>query len=200
MTRLLAIFFTLVFSLPGTLLAHHPTGGKIPTTFFDGFLSGLAHPIIGADHLIFMVALGFCSFLVGRKLVLPLFFVAATLLGCFFHLQSFDFPYIEHSVSFSIIIFGLLIYFKDLRKNFFLIPLTLASGILHGYAYGESIVGAEASPLGAYLLGFGGIQLMLAVSISLLSQKASWISAHSKKIGLAASIAGASLFYLIVAG
>jgi urease accessory protein len=34
---------------------------------------------------------------------------------------------------------------------------------LHGYAYGESIVGAETSPLAAYIAGFGVIQYVVAV-------------------------------------
>ena len=38
--------------------AHHLMGGKTPTTFTDGILSGLGHPIIGVDHLAFLVAVG----------------------------------------------------------------------------------------------------------------------------------------------
>jgi urease accessory protein len=33
-------------------------GGKTPSTFVDGILSGVGHPIIGPDHLAFVVALG----------------------------------------------------------------------------------------------------------------------------------------------
>jgi len=32
-------------------------GGKTPSTFADGILSGLGHPIIGPDHLAFLIAL-----------------------------------------------------------------------------------------------------------------------------------------------
>ena len=35
---------------------------------------------------------------------------------------------------------------------------SMSYGILHGYAYGESIVGAETTPLLAYLVGFAVIQ------------------------------------------
>ena len=40
--------------------AHHVMGGKTPTTFVDGFLSGLGHPVIGPDHLAFLLAI-FCA-------------------------------------------------------------------------------------------------------------------------------------------
>jgi urease accessory protein len=33
--------------------AHHVMGGETPSTFVDGLLSGIGHPIIGADHLAF---------------------------------------------------------------------------------------------------------------------------------------------------
>jgi len=37
---------------------------------------------------------------------------------------------------------------------------------LHGYAFGESIFGAEATPLAAYLLGLMVIQGALAVGVA----------------------------------
>jgi urease accessory protein len=42
--------------------------------------------------------------------------------------------------------------------------LFAAVGIVHGYALGESIVGAEPSPLGAYLAGLLVIQTVIAVA------------------------------------
>jgi urease accessory protein len=41
--------------------------------------------------------------------------------------------------------------------------LLVVAGAAHGYAYGESIVGAEAGPLIAYVLGFGAVQYAVAV-------------------------------------
>jgi len=39
------------------------------------------------------------------------------------------------------------------------------AGLAHGYALGESIVGAEASPLIAYLLGLLVIQTAIGISV-----------------------------------
>jgi urease accessory protein len=36
--------------------------------------------------------------------------------------------------------------------------------LFHGYAYGEAVVGADMTPLLAYLLGFASIQMGVAVA------------------------------------
>jgi urease accessory protein len=49
--------------------------------------------------------------------------------------------------------------------------LFAVAGLFHGYAYGESIFGAETSPLGAYLLGLVVIQSALTVGTALLARR-----------------------------
>ena len=50
------------------------------------------------------------------------------------------------------------------RPNLSLITgLAAVAGIFHGYAYGEAIVGAEITPLIAYLAGFAIIQGAIAL-------------------------------------
>jgi urease accessory protein len=44
------------------------------------------------------------------------------------------------------------------------------AGLFHGYAFGESIYGAEASPLWAYLVGLVVSQSVLAVGIALVAR------------------------------
>ena len=48
-----------------------------------------------------------------------------------------------------------------------LAALLAVAGVFHGYAYGESIVGAETAPLAAYMIGFGVIQSCVAVGAAL---------------------------------
>ena len=51
--------------------------------------------------------------------------------------------------------------------------LIALSGVFHGYAYGEAIVGAEAAPLTAYFIGLVGIQYAIAASVIwIVSRKA----------------------------
>jgi urease accessory protein len=144
-------------------LAHHPTGGKLPANFAEGFLSGLAHPVIGIDHLVFIIAIGLLAALsnLSNKLgiMIPASFVTATALGAGIHLQRINLPAPELIISSSVLAIGIFLARESRTNLWLLIGLAAIAGIFHGYAYGESIVGAETSALGAYLLGFCLIQL-----------------------------------------
>lgn len=142
------------------VLAHHPNGGNIPSTFLEGFLSGLGHPVIGIDHLVFAIAIGLLAAL-KNKLgpIVPVCFVVATAAGTGIHLQGIDLPVPELIISTSVLIMGIFLA-RENQASLALVTLIGAiAGIFHGYAYGESIVGAETTALGAYLLGFCVIQL-----------------------------------------
>lgn len=145
-------------------LAHHPFGGTTPTTFIAGFLSGLGHPVIGLDHATFVVASGLLAALWPSGLVLPLSFVLLSLLGTSVHLLGWDLPAAEIFISGSVVMFGVLL---ALRQQLPLLPVVILgaiAGLFHGYAYGESIIGAEMMPLVAYLLGFTVIQGAIALA------------------------------------
>jgi urease accessory protein len=51
--------------------------------------------------------------------------------------------------------------------------LGASAGIFHGYAYGEAIIGAEMSPLAAYLVSFTLIQGGIALAAYWLGQQLS---------------------------
>ncbi len=145
-------------------LAHHPFGGKTPTNFFEGFLSGLGHPVVGIDHLTFTIAIGLLAATLGlRGLAIPIAFVIAAVAGTGFHLASVDLPALEIIISASVLLFGIFLARKSV-PNLVLATLGAAvAGIFHGYAYGEAIIGAEMNPLVAYLVGFTFIQLAIAL-------------------------------------
>ncbi|MGZ3291216.1 MAG: HupE/UreJ family protein, partial [Xanthobacteraceae bacterium] len=65
--------------------AHHVMGGKTPATFFEGLISGLGHPVIGPDHLAFLLAIGVAVGVGGLNLVLPALFVIASAIGVTLH-------------------------------------------------------------------------------------------------------------------
>jgi urease accessory protein len=156
-----AILFALPFTEPA--FAHHVMDGELPGTFWQGLLSGLGHPIIGIDHFAFTVGVGLVSYLAGRVALLPLLFVAGTMLGCFVHLQDFDVPGSEAAIAFSLVVLATIVGLRARIPVSVIAVLFAVAGTLHGYAYGESIVGAEPAPLGAYVLGFALIQYGIAV-------------------------------------
>src|SRR5262249_12508531 len=64
---------------------HHVMGGKTPSTFVEGLLSGLGHPVIGPDHLAFLLAVGIAVGVGGLNLALPALFVVASAIGVVLH-------------------------------------------------------------------------------------------------------------------
>ena len=156
----------ILFALPSVppAFAHHVMGGELPRTFWQGLLSGLGHPIIEIDHFAFVVGVGLASYMVGRIALLPFLFAAGTVLGCFIHLQGLDLPWSEAAIAFSLVVLAVIVGMRARLPAGIVATLFVVAGIFHGYAYGESIIGAEPAPLGAYIVGFALIQYGIAVS------------------------------------
>jgi urease accessory protein len=141
---------------------HHPKGGETPSTLWQGFLSGLGHPILGIDHLAFIIAIGLLSALIRlRSPACPLILVAATVLGATLQWTGVNLPYVEAMVTTSVVVAGVMIYRTPKQLKIIGIAGIFAA-IYHGMAYGEAIIGAETAPLAAYLLGFCLIQIAIA--------------------------------------
>jgi urease accessory protein len=151
------------FGVAQKAMAHHAMGNQMPTNFFEGFISGLAHPIIGLDHFAFIVAIGFLAVGLSRGILIPAGFVVAALVGTGLHLLQFNLPGNEIIIACSVLGFGILLAAKKQLNLTWLIALATFAGLFHGYAYGESIVGAQMTPLLAYLLGFSIIQYAIAL-------------------------------------
>lgn len=155
--------------------AHHPTGGEMPSNLLQGFLSGLGHPVIGMDHLVVIVASGLIAATTQRGAMIPLGFVLATMAGTALHIQEITLPIVEAVIAISVIGMGGLLVMLQREKTAigYSLLITLGSaiaGIFHGYAYGEAIIGAEMTPLIAYLAGFTLIQLAIACGSYFLVQ------------------------------
>ncbi|MDA0266821.1 MAG: HupE/UreJ family protein [Cyanobacteria bacterium] len=151
--------------LAAPALAHHPFGGQTPANAWEGFLSGLGHPVIGFDHLVFVLAIGLLAATKTKGWLLPVTFVAATLFGTGIHLWGWNLPAPEVIIAASVWTLGLILAMGSALNLATLAGLGLLAGLFHGYAYGEAIIGAEMTPLVAYLLGFGAIQLAIASGV-----------------------------------
>ncbi len=162
------LFLTALF-LASPALAHHPMGGEAPQTVFHGLISGLAHPVIGVDHLAFIVLIGIAAALSGRVLAGPGAFIGATLLGTALHLAGLSLPLAEWVILASILGLGALLVTGQRVTG----PVALAgfalAGVFHGWAYGAAVIGATPMPIFAYLLGFGVIQFAIAMSVALVA-------------------------------
>lgn len=155
------------------------TGGRLPATQFEGLMSGLAHPIIGLDHLLALVAIGMLCAWFARGRLLAATFALAGLLGTGVHLMRVTIPAGELIVAISVVVLGMVVVAQSRRRAegapmpAWLMPLIAAGGVFHGYAYGESIVGAQRGPLVAYLAGFTIIQLATLLFVRYLTRRLS---------------------------
>lgn len=159
----LAAVATLAMQVPA--YAHHMMGGKLPQTFLQGLLSGLGHPVIGVDHLAAIAGVGILAALAGRGVGPVLAFSATMIAGVVLHLGEVDIPAAELLVGVSTVAIGALVILRQSMRPAVASALFAVAGLLHGYALGESIVGAEASPLLAYFAGLLIIQTILAISV-----------------------------------
>jgi urease accessory protein len=152
--------------------AHHLMGGKIPATFGQGILSGLGHPIIGVDHFAAVVAVGCLAAMHRSAVALVLGFIFAMMAGVAIHLHGATVPAPELLVALTVLGLGaLLLRYRELSASAALALFVLV-GLIHGYAMGESIYGAEPMPLYAYLLGLDLIQSAVALAAMGLARTA----------------------------
>ena len=192
------------YVFPTFAYAHHAMDNATPSTLFEGFVSGLAHPVIGPDHLLFVLAVGAACYAFRLRAGTVAAFLAAALVGALAHLYSADAPYADAWVALSLIVAGALLLSgaRYLRGGVAAGVFALA-GIAHGYAYAEAIVGAEATPLAAYLAGFTLVQLAIIcggyVVARALERRGRAPAANTAFAGVL-SIAGAVFLVLAIAG
>ncbi|WP_226629200.1 HupE/UreJ family protein [Alloyangia pacifica] len=161
--------------------AHHAMGGELPTNALESAISGLAHPVIGIDHLAFVVLVGLLAARSGQRLALSGSFAAATVVGCLLLLAGVTLPLTEVVIGGSVVALGAVLLRAELPKVKALGIVVPVIGLFHGWAYGEAILGAETGVIPAYLLGFGLVQFAIAAGVATL------VVAARESAGLAAT-------------
>lgn len=160
-----ALFIAPIALLIDPAFAHHVMGGRVPVTFADGLLSGLAHPIIGIDHFAAVVAVACLASAHRAGPWLVVSFVLAMIAGVSIHVRGTTLPAAEIIVALSVIVLGAVLLRDRTLHTGAALALFVAVGLTHGYALGESIYGSQSSPLAAYFIGLVAIQSAVALSV-----------------------------------
>lgn len=192
--RVTTLTVVLTLASVATSHAHHAMGGRMPATFVEGMLSGLGHPVIGLDHLAFIVAVGVAIGVAGLNLAIPALFIVASAVGVALHVRGVNLPGAELLVALSVLIGGGLIAIGRLMRASAWATLFVVAGLVHGYAFGESIAGAEASPLAAYLVGLVIVQAAIATGVAFFARRSSAAAVETRLAG--AAIAGIGIAIL----
>jgi urease accessory protein len=153
--------------------------------------------VIGVDHLAFIIGIGIASAFIAPRLLGPLVFVLATLAGCAMQLAGVALPLAEIVIAGSVVVLGVLILSGATVPSAAYLALFAVAGLFHGWAYGESIVGAEQTPLVAYLAGFAAIQMAIAAGAMLVTRGV-WEAASAVPLRIAGgAIAGFGFAFLV---
>jgi len=177
-------------------MAHHLMGGHMPVTFGQGLLSGLGHPVIGLDHFAAVVAIGCLSAAHRAGAALALGFVVAMMVGVAAHLGGTTVPFAELLVALTVVGLGATMLRSPPLPAATALALFVAVGLVHGYALGESIYGAERSPVIAYLCGLALIQSVVALAAMSLTRLLVQPQAVTVRL-VGAGIAGIGLTLLV---
>ena len=181
-----AVALVLLFAAPAS--AHHLMGlFHLTPSPFSGLVSGLAHPLFGPDHLLFLLALG----LVGlqKRLSWVLGLLATGLAGSCLGLALPGIPMAEPLVALSLVVVGLVLL--DRLPALLLVP----AFALHGYVLSAAVIGWEQSPIAFYLVGLLVSQgLLLTTSLTLVRRWGTGLSASQLRLAAGILIGVGSSF------
>ena len=173
--------------------AHHLMGLlQLPPSPLSGLVSGLAHPLFGPDHLLFLLALG----LVGlqKRLSWMIGLLATGLAGSVLGLALPGIPLAEPLVALSLVVVGLVLLQR--LPALLLVP----AFALHGYVLSAAVIGWEQSPIAFYLVGLLISQgLLLTAALTLVRRWGTGLSASQLRltagilIGVGSSFAWSAL-------
>ena len=133
---------SLRFALTSMLLAAATASQAHTGHGAHGLAEGLAHPFLGLDHLLAMVAVGLWSAIalpVGRRLLGPGVFLATLLIGALLSWEGVTLPAVESSVAASVVLLGAMLFAGRRVPTSLGLTLVSAAALFHGYAHGSEL-------------------------------------------------------------
>jgi urease accessory protein len=158
-----------------------------------GLLTGLLHPLSGADHVLAMVAVGLWGAQLGRPAiwVLPVAFPLVMALGGMLGFLGVPIAGIEVGIAASAVVLGGAVAF-ELRPPLVIAALVVGGfAIFHGHAHGTELPPGQSALL--YSLGFviaTGCLHALGIGIGTVHRR-SWGRGLLRAAGVAVCAAGA---------
>ncbi|MGR9116918.1 MAG: HupE/UreJ family protein [Gammaproteobacteria bacterium] len=161
-----------------------------------GLLAGMAHPFIGVDHLLAMLAVGIWAGQLDRDGVwrIPLVFIGMMCVSALMAAYGPALPLLELGIAMSVLILGILVLSAarlPIGMDVLLIGI-LAIG--HGYAHGLEIPEAASELLyGAGFVLATALLHMMGITLGLIARRNQWLTRTG---GLALALSG---LYLVSA-
>jgi urease accessory protein len=193
---------TLLALLPLPAAAHHAMGGETPTTLWQAIASGVGHPVIGFDHLAFLLAAGVLAATLPQRggVLAILAFVLGGFAGSLIHIAGMGLGPVEVLVALSVVAAGMALLWRQVPAAVLPASFGLA-GLFHGHAFAEAIIGAERGPLVAYLAALALTQAAIGLGAMALARR---LGGHWPRLraatGAGAALAGGLFVVLAVMG
>lgn len=171
-------FAAIVLGLSPTLAFAHPGHAG------SDFLSGLLHPLGGADHVLVMLAVGLWAAMLGGRArwVLPASFLGAMSGGALLALSGVAMPGVETGITVTALALAVGVLAKLRWPVWSAALLVSACGMLHGMAHGSEMPGGSQAL--AFFAGFGlstGVLHMLGLLTGVGLQKARGVVARARR-------------------
>ena len=119
-----------------------------------GFLTGLLHPLSGADHVLAMVAVGLWGAQLGAPAiwVLPVAFPLVMAMGGMLGFLGVPIPGVEYGIAASAIVLGAAVAFEVRPAPVIAALVVGCFAIFHGHAHGTELPAGQSALL--YSMGF----------------------------------------------
>ena len=166
MRRADIVLVAVALALSGPALAH--TGESA-----GGFVSGLAHPVFGPDHVVAMVAVGLWGAFLGSPAIwlLPVVFPLVMAFGGVLGIFGVPMPAVETGIATSAIVLGLMVALAARPPLWVAAILVGAFAIFHGYAHGKELPdGANAVAFSAGFVIATGLLHLAGIAFGLTTR------------------------------
>ena len=161
-----------------------------------GFVSGMAHPIFGPDHVVAMVAVGLWGAFLGSPAIwlLPIVFPLVMAFGGVLGIIGVPMIAVETGIATSAIVLGLMVALAARPPLWAAAALVGAFAIFHGYAHGRELPdGANAVAFSAGFVIATGLLHLTGIAFGLLTR---WPAGRLAVRGAGGVVALVGLAYL----
>jgi urease accessory protein len=160
-----------------------------------GLVTGMAHPWMGMDHLITMLAVGMWAAQLGGRMrwVVPTSFIGMMLVGTLLGFAGVHLGAVEQSIAASLCVMGLLLAAAIRLPLVACVAMVGSFAVFHGYAHAT-----EAGTNNA-LLYIAGFAISTAALHALGIGVAMLLSQHQRLIrwvGAAVAVSGVAIFVM----
>src|SRR6185436_2270386 len=138
-----------------------------------GFVSGMAHPIFGSDHVVAMVAVGLWGAFLGSPAIwlLPIVFPLVMAFGGVIGILGIPLLGVETAIALSAVVLGTMVALAARPPLWVAALLVGAFAIFHGHAHGAEL--PPGADIVAYSVGFvvaTGLLHLTGIAIGLLAR------------------------------